>query len=136
MISGLKSLRSFRKYSRISCRASWKMRVVNCPKTTLSFVYSQGFHRLEMFFDHVFQKRILLIIRKSHAKHIAHRRDVMNQCAASQLDIVGMCAEEEHALSVEVHMQSLSLRAVSEANGVAILCFTLMRLPRAQAPSQ
>lgn len=57
-----------------------------------------------MFALHVLQVGILLVVRKRDAQNIGLGRDVVKQRAASQLDIIGMRAEDKDSFAGEVHL--------------------------------
>src|SRR5690606_11559655 len=79
-------------------------------KDDFFFRHTQHCHRFIMFIFHVLQVGILLIVRECDAQNFGLARDVMEQRAASQLDIVWVRAEEEDSLAEEVHNVLMSLR--------------------------
>jgi hypothetical protein len=65
--------------------------------------HAQHLHAVAVFGHQVFQGRVLLVVRESDAQQVGFADDVGNQCAAAQLDIVRVSADEADTFAVKGH---------------------------------
>lgn len=65
---------------------------------------AQHSHGFKMLVFHILQVGVFLIIRESHAENICLPDNMMDQCAAAQLNVIWMGAEKEYIFAEEIHV--------------------------------
>src|SRR5687767_3324023 len=81
----------------------WKDAGGKWAQDNLFLWYTQHRHGLVVFIPHIFQIRVGLVIRKCDAQYICSPRNVMQESAASTLDVIRVRADEQDAFAKEIH---------------------------------
>ena len=83
--------------------SSWKNAGGKWAQDDLFLWYTQHRHGFVVFIPHIFQLRVGLVIRKRDAQYIRSPRNVMQECPASQLNIIRVSAKEQDSYAEEIH---------------------------------
>ena len=83
--------------------SSWKNAGGKWTQNDVFLSYTQHRHGLVVFIAHIFQIRVGLVIRKRDAQDVRSPRNVMQECPASQFDVVRVSAEEQDSFAEEIH---------------------------------
>src|SRR5688572_3643838 len=81
----------------------WKYPCGERSQDDLFLWYTQHRHGLVVFIPHIFQIRVGPVIRQRDAQDVRSTRNVMQERAASQLDVVRVRAKEQDSFAEEIH---------------------------------